>query len=857
MILGNTGHGNVVASEGTGGTSAVNIANTPHMFNILSSGLYSDKIAAVLRETGCNAVDSHIMSGQPDRPIEVKLPSLLDRTFYVKDWGTGLDDREFRELYTTYGWSNKQQRNDATGAFGLGSKSPFAYTLQNREDADGYTVETVKNGSRRVYTCYISDNGTPQVTLLHEGPADADWPHGLKVTFPVQTSDIDEFHEKAIQVFRWFKVKPILLGSTARLQGPEFRIRGEFYGLSNDTANTSAVVMGGVRYPLRLDRVKGLKPAESAVAMVTTLFLPLGSVMMTPAREELEYTEFTRSSIQNWLSKAVREVALTVRDAVLTPEPTKWAWSRKVLKYYEALPYSLKGSSFVELLKYADVPLDEVGRIGDMVNERVAVMPRWTGDGPNGPDERDSKPYRNPLRTQGDSRGCRVYHYVTEGEADKPKRYEVIGGYSTRKTAKLKENSAPTRFSVPYTANVIVYVGDSTLADARVREQVSETGETALLVMPCKGNNDMEYVRQYARALATCEELEGVGLAATSELPLPSDHEARKALARELRKKTPRELMAHNEVKQLDLATGDISPILLGRIADEDMFFVFGKKLTSKWKATLYNKLDDGHLVSTGGHNFEASAKALREVLQQLGSKCTKVVVLDREPAVNRLKLKEQGFQPLFPYVRELALKADKVRKCLTALPADQRKNETYALGWLGDMMNWLNKPGSVLWAALANCAAARPTLLRVMQENARYGGLSADAERLQRALLALKGGVLAGSGVFDESRLVSAYERCRAFDASTPALDALDRGWVSRNEDASPELVAQVLVAAFEAQAAEAQRQAAAKAAAAQAASVKSSEDTSSVESDDAPTRQALDPLVAALVQQKASCEA
>ena len=75
---------NMVASEGIQTTSSFGIARTPHMFNILSSGLYSDKIAAVLREISCNAMDAHIMGGEPDKPFQVKLPTTLDRTFFVK-----------------------------------------------------------------------------------------------------------------------------------------------------------------------------------------------------------------------------------------------------------------------------------------------------------------------------------------------------------------------------------------------------------------------------------------------------------------------------------------------------------------------------------------------------------------------------------------------------------------------------------------------------------------------------------------------------------------------------------------------------------------------------------------------------
>jgi len=46
-------------------------------FQILSS-LYSDKALAIVRELGCNAMDSHIASGQPTRPFHIHIPNALE-----------------------------------------------------------------------------------------------------------------------------------------------------------------------------------------------------------------------------------------------------------------------------------------------------------------------------------------------------------------------------------------------------------------------------------------------------------------------------------------------------------------------------------------------------------------------------------------------------------------------------------------------------------------------------------------------------------------------------------------------------------------------------------------------------------
>lgn len=154
-----------VATQGVQSSSGFSIATTAHMFGILSDGLYSDKIGAVLREIGANAMDAHIMAGKPDQPFEVKLPSQFDKTFHIKDFGPGLSDQDVRELYTTYGWSSKQNSNETTGAFGLGSKSPFAYT-------DAFSICAVKDGVKRIYTAHKDDSGKPVVSLMSETASD-------------------------------------------------------------------------------------------------------------------------------------------------------------------------------------------------------------------------------------------------------------------------------------------------------------------------------------------------------------------------------------------------------------------------------------------------------------------------------------------------------------------------------------------------------------------------------------------------------------------------------------------------------------------------------------------------------------
>ena len=143
MILNNTPQNEAILSN-VGEIGEFRIRNSAKAFSILSSGLYANKIRAIIRELSCNAVDSHIAAGKAATPFDVHLPNSLEPHFSIRDYGTGLDHEQVKNIYTTYFESTKTDSNAYIGALGLGSKSPFSYT-------DNFTVTAVKNGRKGIY----------------------------------------------------------------------------------------------------------------------------------------------------------------------------------------------------------------------------------------------------------------------------------------------------------------------------------------------------------------------------------------------------------------------------------------------------------------------------------------------------------------------------------------------------------------------------------------------------------------------------------------------------------------------------------------------------------------------------------
>lgn len=306
MIISTAPENSVELSPGVSHTSEFRIRNSAKAFGILSSGLYANKIRAIIREISCNAVDSHVAAGTPDLPFEVHLPTALSPYFWIRDFGIGLNHEEVTNIYTTYFESTKTTSNAFIGALGLGSKSPFSYT-------DNFTVTAIKDGVQRVYSAFINEQGVPSVALMGEGPTEEH--NGVQVKFSVNDrDDFYRFKAEAEYVYQYFKVKPTVLG--AQITIPEIKYVAEniIPGVSqreNDghyNAENRAI-MGNICYPIDIPKKKGEeddgwgynnKKSNPMAVMARAgldIQFDIGEVEFQASREGLSYIQSTIDAI--------------------------------------------------------------------------------------------------------------------------------------------------------------------------------------------------------------------------------------------------------------------------------------------------------------------------------------------------------------------------------------------------------------------------------------------------------------------------------------------------------------------------------------------------------------------------------
>ncbi len=313
---------NVKSSSGITESKQFSIRTNAHAFKMLSSGLYSNKIGAVLREIATNATDAHIEFGTPDRPIEVKLPNNIDSQFYIKDFGPGLSHEDVMDLYTTYFASTKQASNDFTGAFGLGSKSPFSYT-------DSFTVTSVHDGEKRTYAAHL-DKGSPTVSLLTTEKPDVDWPHGVSIGFSVKPGDYAEFQDQARLIYRWFRITPTVLGAPPIKKLVPEANNGHVMRMKDEDYVGLAVLQGDVLYPLNVNGVYPPGYNETGPGLLIkdlnnlVIKVPIGDVQVVASREEIQYDPATTKNLQNHCNTAMQAIAEDMAKGLRKYDSANW-----------------------------------------------------------------------------------------------------------------------------------------------------------------------------------------------------------------------------------------------------------------------------------------------------------------------------------------------------------------------------------------------------------------------------------------------------------------------------------------------------------------------------------------------------
>lgn len=308
---------------------------TGKAYGLMIDKLYTRKEDAVVRELGANARDAmkdlSIKLGLPMEAFSIQLPNDITHELIIKDNGTGLSVENVHRYLGNLFESSKEKENTSIGAYGLGSKSPFAVT-------DQYIIESRFEGQIHHFSFFRAKGGIPKLVHLSSFPTDE--PNGITFKVPAPPNRYSTYEKAVAAQLFFFDPRPIVgargdiwdeYGSIAMEEGNWKMIKSSglrsYYG-------TSIANMGGVSYPMDTNRlaeidtdddfitnlankqadpeafknglVQRAKLAHNDIFSLThasgsdivfALFFNIGDLEVPPSREMLEYDAQTSYNI--------------------------------------------------------------------------------------------------------------------------------------------------------------------------------------------------------------------------------------------------------------------------------------------------------------------------------------------------------------------------------------------------------------------------------------------------------------------------------------------------------------------------------------------------------------------------------
>lgn len=340
-----------VSSNITGevGQFSVDENSLSKIMSVLTN-LYSDPEGAVVREYLTNALDAQIEAQENNpnyvwRPIEVTTPSHFSKEYKVRDFGTGMNSDDLRDIYSKYGKSTKENTNTQTGMLGLGSKCALTYTGQ-------FTITGYKNGVRT--TAIVSKDEQDIPSFLIVDTAGTTEPNGVLISVPVR--DRSTFAEKTANFLRWWEPGQVLVDGREPERADYKEVSpGVFMSKNNDryrygrTAPDSYVIMGNVPYTVDNEYVPR-ELREAGIGFAARV--PMGSISFPPSRERLYYNETTKNTLKEITKGLFEKVLAEALKEVTDAETHREAWNK-----YSSLPYYFSQHKNAKDLKYKGTPL--------------------------------------------------------------------------------------------------------------------------------------------------------------------------------------------------------------------------------------------------------------------------------------------------------------------------------------------------------------------------------------------------------------------------------------------------------------------------------------------------------------------
>lgn len=300
-------------------------ANVDFITTLLTSNLYSKPLESFLRETISNAYDSHIEAGKPDTPIILMIKSTKNNYYgdsgkydiSVRDYGVGISPERFQKIYTNIGSSTKRESDDYIGGWGIGRFSALSCT-------DNVLINSYYNNVKYSYVMYKNGTGI-NIDKISEIPGD--YKQGVEICIKdiyVKNNNLKEAISKLAffdnLVIHGEVDDYIVKDCITRFNERKNKKFDNFYSCSLGFIPDGIYAkVGNVLYKVNANETYNLSDIFSnKYDVFLALDCPIGSVNVTPNREELQYTDKTRKKLYEVIAKTKEEIQKITKEKIQT-----------------------------------------------------------------------------------------------------------------------------------------------------------------------------------------------------------------------------------------------------------------------------------------------------------------------------------------------------------------------------------------------------------------------------------------------------------------------------------------------------------------------------------------------------------
>lgn len=293
-----------VYGENTSKKATINASKIAKLQYMLTEGLYSDPLSAVIVEIVNNGMDAVIESGKDalKHPVIVEFKRhTLGYVMTIKDEGIGMSREFFENVFMSMLSSTKEDDNNVIGHFGIGGKSWASLGKQVK-------FTTVKDGRKCLFLCYKGEEFIDYDLLFEEDTTEE---NGVEFELPLSYSEYTSAINKAKQKLCYYDTVALIIDGKL-WENKIYRTDG-FQWCSNLPSQYLHLCLKDVIYLIDYSKL-GIN--QIAVPIALRFGLDDG-IVPTPSRENILMNKDTIEKIKAKIAEAAEWLVKKWNDSVI------------------------------------------------------------------------------------------------------------------------------------------------------------------------------------------------------------------------------------------------------------------------------------------------------------------------------------------------------------------------------------------------------------------------------------------------------------------------------------------------------------------------------------------------------------